>query len=45
MRLFYEWGVLKKILFAIGGYNFAFKGINDFYIAKFENKSCKTYNK
>ena len=35
---------LKKILFAIGGYNFAFKGINDFYIAKFENKSCKTYN-
>ena len=35
---------LKKILFAIGGYNFAFKGLNDFYIAKFENKSCKTYN-
>ena len=35
---------LKKILSAIGGYNFAFKGLNDFYIAKFENKSCKTYN-
>ena len=35
---------LKKILFAIGGYNFAFKGLNDFYIAKFEKKSCKTYN-
>ena len=35
---------LKKILSAISGYNFAFKGINDFYIAKFENKSCKTYN-
>ena len=35
---------LKKTLCAIGGYNFAFKGINDFYIAKFENKSCKTYN-
>ena len=35
---------LKKILSAISGYNFAFKGMNDFYIAKFENKSCKTYN-
>ena len=35
---------LKKKLSAIGGYNFAFKGINDFYISRYEKKSCKTYN-
>ena len=35
---------LKKTLCAISGYNFAFNGINDFYISKFEKKSCKTYN-
>ena len=34
----------KKTLAAIGGYNFACKGINDFYIKKFEKKNIKTYN-
>ena len=34
----------KKTLAAIGGYNFALKGINDFYISKFANKSIKTKN-
>tara|TARA_B110000483_G_scaffold236016_1_gene308455 strand:+ start:363 stop:1232 length:870 start_codon:yes stop_codon:yes gene_type:complete len=34
----------KKTLAAIGGYNFALKGINDFYISKFESKSIKTKN-
>ena len=35
---------LKKILSASSGYNFAFKGINEFYVLKFEKKSHKTYN-
>lgn len=34
----------KKTLTAIGGYNFALKGINDFYISKFEKKNSKTFN-